>query len=146
MVPGSREFLACFCERGAARAALGVDVACRVRVLCERSCRARMTLAGFLHSRRPRDVPLLTARRRSRDTGGTNPWIVETAAMVNHYYFYCVDEDFRPFFLKSCSYFPYDAKLCINSSASTVTSISSGSLPSVAFEALDNGIKSCAAP
>ena len=34
--------------------------------------------------------------------------------MVNHYYFYCVDEDFGPFFLKFCSYFPYNAKLCIN--------------------------------
>jgi hypothetical protein len=26
--------------------------------------------------------------------------------MVNHYYFYCVDEDFGPFFLKLCSYEP----------------------------------------
>jgi hypothetical protein len=32
MVPGSREFLACLFERGATRAALGVDVACRCRV------------------------------------------------------------------------------------------------------------------
>jgi hypothetical protein len=32
--------------------------------------------------------------------------------MVNHYYFYCVDEDFGPFFLKFCSYFHYNAKLC----------------------------------
>jgi hypothetical protein len=31
---------------------------------------------------------------------------VESTAMVNHYYFYCVDEDFGPFFLKFCSYFP----------------------------------------
>ena len=34
--------------------------------------------------------------------------------MVNHFYFYCVDEDFGPFFIKFCSYFPYNAKLCIN--------------------------------
>lgn len=34
--------------------------------------------------------------------------------MVNHLYFYCVDEDFGPFFLKFCTYFPYNAKLCIN--------------------------------
>ncbi len=34
-----------------------------------------------------------TERRRSRRTGGTYPWIVESTAMVNHYYFYCVDED-----------------------------------------------------
>ncbi len=55
-----------------------------------------------------------TERRRSRNTGGTYPWIVESTAMVNDYYFYCVDEDFGPFFLKFCSYFPYNAKLCIN--------------------------------
>src|SRR6195256_307650 len=55
-----------------------------------------------------------TERRRSRFTGGTYPWIVESTAMVNHYYFYCVDEDFGPFFVKFCSYFPYNAKLCLN--------------------------------
>ena len=37
--------------------------------------------------------------------------------MVNQYYFYCVDEDFGPFFLKFCSYFPYNAKLCDSSSS-----------------------------
>ena len=34
--------------------------------------------------------------------------------MVNHLYFYCVDEDFGPLFLKFCTYFPYNAKLCLN--------------------------------
>ena len=34
--------------------------------------------------------------------------------MVNQFYFYAVDDDFGPFFLKYCSYFPYNAKLCIN--------------------------------
>ena len=34
--------------------------------------------------------------------------------LVNHFYFYCVDSDFGPFFLKFCSYFPYNAKLCVN--------------------------------
>jgi hypothetical protein len=33
-----------------------------------------------------------TERRRSRFTGGTYQWIVESTVMVNHYYFYCVDE------------------------------------------------------
>src|SRR5580704_17586782 len=64
MVPRPREFLTCLWESGAARAALGVDVACRVRVLCERSRRARMAFACFLHPRRLPDVPLLSARRR----------------------------------------------------------------------------------
>jgi hypothetical protein len=34
--------------------------------------------------------------------------------MVNHYYVYAVDRDFGPIFLKFCSYFPYNARLCIN--------------------------------
>jgi hypothetical protein len=52
-----------------------------------------------------------TERRRSASTGGTYPWVVDGSAMINHYYFYCVDSDFGPFFLKFCSYFPYNAKL-----------------------------------
>src|SRR5450631_2329307 len=34
--------------------------------------------------------------------------------VINHFYFYCVDCDFGPFFIKFCSYFPYNAKLCLN--------------------------------
>jgi hypothetical protein len=55
-----------------------------------------------------------TERRRCARTGMSYPWVVDGSAMVNHYYFYCVDDDFGPFFLKFCSYFPYNAKLCIN--------------------------------
>ena len=43
--------------------------------------------------------------------GRSYPWIVKTTGMVNHFYFYCVDGDFGPFFVKFCSYFPYNAKL-----------------------------------
>lgn len=84
-----------------------------------------------------------TERRRSRVTGATYPWIVESTAMVNHYYFYCVDEDFGPFFLKFCSYFPYNAKLCINGHEYLKRQLTKRG---VKFEALDNGIKSCADP
>jgi hypothetical protein len=84
-----------------------------------------------------------TERRRSRTTGGTYPWIVESTAMVNHYYFYCVDEDFGPFFVKFCSYFPYNAKLCINGHEYLKRQLAKRG---VRFEALDNGIKSCADP
>ena len=84
-----------------------------------------------------------TERRRSQRTGGTYPWIVDSTAMVNHYYFYCVDEDFGPFFLKFCSYFPYNAKLCINGHEYLKRQLAKRG---VAFEALDNGIKSCADP
>jgi hypothetical protein len=37
-----------------------------------------------------------TIRKRFGD-GGSIPWIDYTSAMVNFYYFYCVDEDFGPF-------------------------------------------------
>ena len=57
---------------------------------------------------------LRTERRHNPATGGTYAWLVSSTAMVNHFYFYAVDDDFGPFFLKFCSYFPYNAKLCIN--------------------------------
>jgi hypothetical protein len=63
--------------------------------------------------------------------------------MVNHFYFYCVDEDFGPFFLKFCTYFPYNAKLCINGHEYAKRQLAK---EGIAFEALDNGILSCAEP
>jgi hypothetical protein len=54
-----------------------------------------------------------TEKRRDRD-GHTYPWIVKSTGVVNQWYFYCVDDDFGPFFVKFCSYFPYNAKLCLN--------------------------------
>lgn len=42
--------------------------------------------------------------RKHFDQGGTIPWIAYATAMVNAYYFYCVDEDFGPFFLQFGSY------------------------------------------
>src|SRR4029077_5192713 len=46
-------------------------------------------------------------QRRNPDTGKKYPWIVRSTAMVNHFYFYGIDADFGPFFLKFCTYFPY---------------------------------------
>jgi hypothetical protein len=84
-----------------------------------------------------------TERHCCSRTGATYPWIVESTAMVNHYYFYCVDEDFGPFFLKFCSYFPYNGKLCINGHEYLKRQLAKRG---VAFEELDNGVKSCANP
>src|SRR5664279_6562820 len=55
-----------------------------------------------------------TEKRRNPVTGATYPWIVSSTGVINQFYFYCVDSDFGPFFLKFSSYFPYNAKLCIN--------------------------------
>src|SRR5213076_2820360 len=77
-----------------------------------------------------------TERRRNPRTGKTYPWIVRSTAMVNHYYFYCFDDDFGPFFLKFCSYFPYTAKLCINGHEWAKRQAAKAGL---GFTALDNG-------
>ena len=84
-----------------------------------------------------------TEKRRNPTTGQAYPWIVKSTAMVNQYYFYCVDEDFGPFFLKFCSYFPYNAKLCINGHEYVKRQLAK---ENIAFEALDNGVLSCANP
>lgn len=52
--------------------------------------------------------------KRRRPDGRSDPWIIRSTAMVNHYYVYLVDRDFGPLFIKFCPYFPYAAKLCLN--------------------------------
>jgi hypothetical protein len=69
------------------------------------------------------------------------PRLVRTTAMVNQYYFYGVDADFGPFFFKFSSYFPYTAKFCLNGHEYLKCQLVQAG---IAFEALDNGILSCA--
>lgn len=84
-----------------------------------------------------------TEKRRNPKTGQPYPWIVRSTAMVNHYYIYAVDRDFGPFFLKFCTYFPFNAKLCLNGHEYAKRQLAR---KGIAFEGLDNGILSCAAP
>ena len=84
-----------------------------------------------------------TEKRTHPVTGQKYPWIVTSTAMVNQYYFYGVDRDFGPFFLKFSSYFPYNAKLCINGHEYAKRQLAK---EGIAFEALDNGVLSCANP
>jgi hypothetical protein len=84
-----------------------------------------------------------TERRRNPETGQRYPWIVRSTAMVNHYYWYCLDRDFGPFFLKFCSYFPYNAKLCLNGHEYAKCQLRQEGID---YKALDNGFVSCADP
>jgi hypothetical protein len=84
-----------------------------------------------------------TERRRNPRTHKSYAWIVKSTALVNHYYFYCVDRDFGPFFLKFCSYFPYNAKLCLNGHEYLKRQLEQRGIP---YQALDNGILSCQDP
>ena len=81
-----------------------------------------------------------TTRKRLQG-GGTIAWIIYSTAMVNVYYFYCRDKDFGPFFLKFCSYFPYSAKLCLNGHEYLKCQLAQRG---IAFQAMDNGLLSCA--
>jgi len=57
---------------------------------------------------------LFRTHKRRREDGSCYPWISRDTGLVNHFYFYCLDADFGPFFPKFCSYFPFNAKLCVN--------------------------------
>jgi hypothetical protein len=84
-----------------------------------------------------------TERRRNEQTGATYPWLVRSTAMVNHFYVYCMDRDFGPFFLKFCTYFPYNAKLCLNGHEYVKQQLAHRG---ISYQPLDNGILSCADP
>jgi hypothetical protein len=84
-----------------------------------------------------------TEKRRNAETGHSYPWIVRSTAMVNQYYWYCVDQEFGPFFLKFCSYFPYNAKLCLNGHEYAKCQLRKEGID---FKALDNGFVSCQDP
>jgi hypothetical protein len=84
-----------------------------------------------------------TERRRNESTGVSYPWLVRSTAMVNHFYVYCVDRDFGPLFLKFSTYFPYNAKLCLNGHEYAKRQLAQRG---IGFEALDNGVLQCDEP
>ena len=81
-----------------------------------------------------------TQRRYSPTTGGSYAWLVRSSAFINFFYFYCVDADFGPFFLKFSTYFPYTAKLCINGNEWAKRQAAKAG---IGFTPLDNGFAAC---
>lgn len=75
-------------------------------------------------------------QRRHTATGDSYAWLVRSSAFINFFYFYCVDDDFGPFFLKFGTYFPYTAKLCINANEWAKRQAAKAG---IGFTALDNG-------
>ncbi|UCC54014.1 MAG: hypothetical protein JSV68_08585 [Anaerolineaceae bacterium] len=84
-----------------------------------------------------------TTKGHGPRTQNCYPKLYRTTALVNQYYFYGLDADFGPFFLKFSSYFPYTAKFCLNGHEYLKCQLAQGG---IAYEALDNGILSCADP
>jgi hypothetical protein len=62
---------------------------------------------------------------------------------VTHYYFYILDEDFGLFFIKMCTYFPFDVKVCFNGHEWAKQQLRQAG---IAFEALSNGFLACDDP
>ncbi len=79
-------------------------------------------------------------QRRRRADGGSYAWLVRASAFINFFYFYCVDADFGPFFVKFSTYFPFTAKLCINGNEWAKRQAAKAG---ISFEALDNGFAAC---
>jgi hypothetical protein len=84
-----------------------------------------------------------TEKRVNPASGNAYPWLVRRTAIVNHFYIYAVDDDFGPFFIKFCTYFPYNAKVCINGNEWAKRQAAKAG---IAFEPLDNGFASCEDP
>jgi hypothetical protein len=84
-----------------------------------------------------------TEKRRNPVNGATYPWLVRRSAIVNQFYIYAVDEDFGPFFIKFCTYFPYNAKVCLNGNEWAKRQATKAG---ISFEPLDNGFASCSEP
>ncbi|NCA89656.1 MAG: hypothetical protein EOM92_12315 [Gammaproteobacteria bacterium] len=82
-------------------------------------------------------------KKISAHTGQPYPWFTRGTVMCNHFYFYLVDADFGPLFIKFCSYFPYTARVCLNGHEDVKRQLAKAAIP---FEALDNGLLSCADP
>jgi hypothetical protein len=97
----------------------------------------------FIGKAQEKAVVWRTERRRNAQTGQPYAWLVKSTALVNQYYLYAVDRDFGPFFLKFCSYFPYNAKLCLNGHEYLKRQLDR---EGIAYQTLDNGLLSCADP
>lgn len=86
---------------------------------------------------------VFTTEKRRDPSGYTYPWVVRTMRIPNHFYFYIVDRDFGPLFIKFCTYAPYPVKVCLNGHEWLKRQLDKRHLR---YESLDNGILSCEDP
>ena len=99
---------------------------------------------GVLFVGRAQEKTRVFRTERRRDAHGDSyPWIVRTTGVVNQFYVYAVDRDFGPFFLKFNSYFPYNAKLCLNGHEWAKRQAAKAG---IGHTALDNGFATCDNP
>ena len=80
-----------------------------------------------------------------RKDHGTKVWFdySRQSLFVTYYYFYILDADFGLFFIKVCTYFPFDVKVCFNGHEWAKQHLRQAG---IGFKALNNGFLSCAYP
>ena len=83
--------------------------------------------------------------KAQRKTRGKLVWFdySRQSLFVTYYYFYILDADFGLFFIKICTYFPFDVKVCFNGYEWAKQQLRK---EGISFEALNNGFLSCANP
>jgi len=83
--------------------------------------------------------------KAQKSTKGTRVWFEYSrqSLYVTYYYVYILDEDFGLFFIKVCTYFPFDVKVCFNGHEWAKQQLRR---EGIRFEALHNGFLSCQNP
>ena len=82
-------------------------------------------------------------RRTNEETGEKYPWLYRADVNCNQYYFYLVDDDFGPMFIKMGSYFPYTCRVNLNGHEYAKRQLDKAG---IGYEALDNGVLRCDDP
>ena len=82
-------------------------------------------------------------RRTNPETGDKYPWLYRGNVNCNQYYFYVVDDDFGPMFIKMSSYFPYTCRVNLNGHEYLKRQLDK---QGIGYQALDNGVLSCDDP
>lgn len=83
------------------------------------------------------------SKKKNLETGQAFPWLSRSTVMCNQYYFYLVDEDFGPLFIKFSNYFPYTVRICLNGHEYLKRQLTNRKIN---FTPLDNGILRCDEP
>jgi hypothetical protein len=81
--------------------------------------------------------------KRRKDGSVATFEFYRASVAVNHYYFYILDRDWGPGFIKFSSYVPFGVRVCINGHEWAKCQLRRRG---VVFESLDNGFRSCADP
>jgi len=83
------------------------------------------------------------AKNRSNQPGVVSFEFIKQERRVGTYYFYILDLDFGPGFIKICTYFPYPSKVWLNGHEWAKRQAAKAG---IAFAALGNGFATCADP